>query len=348
MKLIPRLSTCITGVLLALILPFSGALAQEDLQYVPVEVELEVQPDAGWTYALRLGLSTAFATANNVIGNPDGATWTLGFGVNGNLGLERNFHEWRNTLSIGETFSRTPVIDEFVKSADSLEFESIYLYHIPPAPWFGPFARLRLSTAIFAGQDVRPSDVTYLVAHLTGDPVPITAERLDLTDPFMPLTLKQAVGVFARPLAKPAINLEFLLGFGVRETLAEEQLTVTDNDETTEIEVTELDTFVQAGAEATMGLWGEVIGGRMAYNAGAEFMVPFINSAELDQDKSAFDLTNIDLTAGFSFRIVEWASLDYQFRALREPQLLDKFQIQNNLLLSIGYTLFERQAPAAE
>jgi len=41
---------------------------------------------------------------------------------------------------------------------------------------------------------------------------------------------------------------------------------------------------------------------------------------------------------------LSWASLDYSFKAIREPQLLDKWQVQNNLLLSFAYTLVRAQA----
>ena len=47
-------------------------------------------------------------------------------------------------------------------------------------------------------------------------------------------------------------------------------------------------------------------------------------------------LTNVEFRANLSVKLVEWASLDYQFKTLREPQLIDEFQIQNNLLFTFG------------
>jgi hypothetical protein len=45
---------------------------------------------------------------------------------------------------------------------------------------------------------------------------------------------------------------------------------------------------------------------------------------------------NIDLGGQLSFKLVEWASLDYQIKAVREPQVLDGFQVRNSLLLTMG------------
>jgi hypothetical protein len=54
------------------------------------------------------------------------------------------------------------------------------------------------------------------------------------------------------------------------------------------------------------------------------------------EERNALDLTNVEFRANLSVKLVEWASLDYQFKTLREPQLIDDFQIQNNLLFTFG------------
>jgi hypothetical protein len=71
------------------------------------------------------------------------------------------------------------------------------------------------------------------------------------------------------------------------------------------------------------------------------FMVPFINDLREDDDRSAFELTNMEFGASLSFKVFEWLSIDYVFRAIKQPQLLDEFQIQNNLLLTASYAFFK-------
>jgi hypothetical protein len=44
-----------------------------------------------------------------------------------------------------------------------------------------------------------------------------------------------------------------------------------------------------------------------------------------------------------SFKLVEWASLDYILKTLRQPQLVQDWQVQNMLLLTFGYSYSRRQ-----
>jgi hypothetical protein len=66
-------------------------------------------------------------------------------------------------------------------------------------------------------------------------------------------------------------------------------------------------------------------------------MIPAAHSALQPGDtRSPVALTNVQLDAKVSFRLVEWASIDYQLRAIRQPQVVDVFQVQNTLLLTFG------------
>ena len=335
----------IFGLFATMITLSQRAEAQDpEPEYVPEDLEVTEEIELGWDYLLRIGVNGSLGTSSSVIGNTDGNTWTVGVSLDSAANYLVAPHEWRNSFGLGEQFTRTPLVDEFVKSGDIAELESLYMYHVPSVPWFGPFGRFRLATSLFAGSDVQAIESTYSIARASG-PETVIDDRLALTDPFLPLALKESAGAFVRPETDPEIQFEVLLGFGARETFAEDQLAVSDSDDTPEIEVLVLEDVIQAGGEFVAHVWGEISDGEAAYEAGVEVMVPFINDLDESDDRGAFDLTNIDIFAGGSLRIVEWASLEYQFRAIREPQLLDEFQIQNLLLLSIGYTFIESQEP---
>ena len=66
-------------------------------------------------------------------------------------------------------------------------------------------------------------------------------------------------------------------------------------------------------------------------------MLPVLNNDS--SGRSAADLLNVSAYTDISFKLVSWASLDYKLRVLREPQLVDAWQVQNSLLLSFSYTL---------
>jgi hypothetical protein len=73
-------------------------------------------------------------------------------------------------------------------------------------------------------------------------------------------------------------------------------------------------------------------------------MMPFVNDLAEGDDRGLVDLTNMEFGAKLSFKVLEWLSIDYVFRALKQPQLLDEFQIQNNLLLTASYAFFKPPA----
>lgn len=285
----------------------------------------------------RLSSGATFSLTNNtsVVGQPDGSTYILGIKVDGLFDYNHAEHEWRNAIALGAGVARTPLIDELVKSRDSLNLESIYLYHVIPT--FGPFARLVLDTAMFRGTDVRPGPTTYLIRRRDGTTDTRTGARLALTSPFQPLMLKQSLGAFFRPVTQDAVNVELRAGGGGRETIARDELAISDDANTPAIEVNELDNVYQLGVEVTAQVWGAFSEKRVNYRASAEAMTPIAYSAlPAGDDRSALELTNIALVGALSFKLVEWASLDYELRAVREPQLLDEFQVQNNLLLTFG------------
>lgn len=330
----------------------AAALAQEEEQIPdPVNQETvtevteheEVADDTGWDVYLRAGLAASLAASSKVIGSNDGNTWTVGGNLHFGWYYLTRQHEWRNDLRLAEAFARTPIIDEWVKSSDEVDFLSLYFYRLEHIPWFGPFARLRLTAPAFVGLDVRPATSTYSIARVDGTVDTVTNDRLRLTDPFQPLTLHETVGVFFSPETPEYATFEALVGFGARETFADGQLALSDNGDTPEIEILELESLKQAGAEIILDFTGQVDEGRVAYSAHAGFMTPFINDVAADDNRSAFELTNIDLAATLSIRPYDWLSVDYQVRALREPQLLDELQVTNQLLVGIAYTLIERE-----
>lgn len=322
----------------------------KDSKYLPKDPDkASKKRDIGWTGGLDVGATMSLAQSSNVIGSTDGYAWGLGAQIKGSLDYIWRQHEWRNTLKLGEAFTRTSQIDEFVKSTDELALKSTYLYLFKRVPWLGPFAELRLDTSIFEGHDVRSSDTTYAVKALDGSTRSETGRRIRLSDPFAPLTLREAVGALGRPVDTDPLKVELKATISARQTFADNQLAIDDDSKTTDIiEVKELESFYQGGPALGVGLSGILSKGKVSYYALFEAMFPVVNSQSEDDKRSVVELTNIAIEAGLTFKLVDWASLVYQFKAVREPQLLDKFQIQNNLLLSFSYTLIKDKQAASK
>jgi hypothetical protein len=316
----------------------------------------------GWDWKLNNGATFSLGDNRNVIGQAPGTTVTLGIKFDGATVYNHGKHELRNQLSLGASLTRTTIVPEFIKSADTFSLDSIYLYRL--IDWVGLFGRVALETQMFRSVDVRPADFTFQITRPDGTVEMVSGgegdlHRLSLSEPFRPLLVKQSIGPFARLLEKENINLELRAGAGAHETVADNQLVLNDNVVLTPkiVEVRELFGVYQVGLEFVASVWGELSSKRVSYRAGVEVMVPVLHNDLLPQQLAAIEpglmeqppalaLTNIDILAKLSVKLVEWASLDYEFKVKRQPQLLNEFQIQNNLLLTLGLTLNKKPPPA--
>lgn len=321
----------LAGGLLAISCLAPAGAAALDQEYVPEEVVIEepAHPD-GWTHTFDLGAAIQIAGSHQVVGQPDGATVTLSLSLAYAGELWAGNHEFHATASLVEAISRTPLVDDFVKSSDQLRGELIWYYHLPSAPWFGPFARASARTSLFQGVDVQPDEVTYL-----RDGETIVADRLQLTESFAPTYLKQSIGVFARPTESERLTVDFRLGLGAREVIADGNYVINDDDATDEIEVDPLHTYAQTGGEFAATLDGSADGGRVNYGAFYEMLVPFYDS--LDDDLDPVAAINYEMGATFGASLSSWASVQYELGLLKVPQVVDDWQITNMLLLSFNY-----------
>lgn len=318
------------------------AMAQGITTYVPegdVSKGGKDLPRQGWDGLLKGAASVSIAQNSGVIGQVDGFSMLVGFNVTGGLDYLYDRHELRNTLSVTENFARTPALDEFLKTNDVLELESLYTYFF--LDWLGPYARLDMKTNILATEDVRAEAVDYQITKLDKTTETRTQQtRLELNGAFNPIAFSQSVGISADPSRDKAFSLSLRVGGGARETLAKGALVLGDNKDTPQLEFTELDNVYQAGAEAFLGLRGVMDGGRLSYEAGGSVLVPFINNDA--DDRSAGELTRIATKAALNISVFTWMSINYSFSAINDPQLVEGWQVQNNLLFNFQYTFIER------
>lgn len=303
----------------------------------------DVKRPLGWTPGIAIGATFNLVDTRSVVGQQDGTTVTLGASIDGALDYNEKLHEWRNTLKVGAGVTRTPALDEFIKSNDQLYFETIYLLHVIEI--FGPYARASIGTTMFPGTDIQPTPVNYVVANVDGTTTEYTGRRLALTDPFQPITLRQGLGAFVQPLNQDRVHFEGKAGLGAQEIIAA-GLAISDDSDTPQVEVKELDDSYAIGAEAVANAWGffdETK--RVAYSIGVGALFPFATSDLPPGDERGLgDLISLQGQVGLNVKLFDWASLGYKFGVVREPLLLQEWQISNNLLLTIG-AAFGSKAP---
>ncbi len=356
-------------VLLLIFLVSAGLAAQETGPRVLPEDAEGVADDSktGWSPGLLANGTFSLGQSANVPGAPDGVSMSLGYMIGGRLDyLSPSMrHEWTNALNLELGFTRTPAIDVFIKSLDRIDFKTSYLYHFAKVPWLGPFASLRLSTVMLRTVEVRADPVNVIrldlnedytddgAGNLTLDGLPADAthpranardgrDKIRLTPPFSPLTLRESAGIFALPLDKTEVKLDIRLGVGAWETFVNGGYALSDNDATADLlELRAMEDTVQLGAELAM-LAGGILKERVLWGLSALFMQPFVHNS--DTTLEGIDLLNMEFEASLGVSLWEFLSVNYAFKAYRQPLIVDDWQIQNSLLISVGINL-PRPAP---
>lgn len=312
-----------------------SAVAQTNL--VVPQIKAEEVKHSGWKFGVDLGATASWSVDDKFVGVADGHYFAAGAKITGTATGVFGPHHWRNTLSVLETFSRTPALDAFLKSADALCLESIYMWYA--GDWWGVFGQLNLDTAIFASDDIRAQPVTYVISNVTETAtVSQTGTSLRLTGMFTPIALRQSAGLFATPFKSDVLTWDVKAGGMARETFARDQLVVSSAT-ATQVNVATLSDFYQIGPSLGTGIFGEFMEKKLTYKAGVDLMYVAYRSSQKPLVDTFGNRLNVEATAAIGFRVVEWAGITWDFKALRLPDIKPEFQIQSNMLLTLHYVI---------
>lgn len=306
----------------------------------------------GWAPFLSLTSTISLISNSSVVGQVDGVSTLFGLGVTGGADYVKDKHLLRNSLSISEGFARTPVIDEFLKTTDSVKLESLYNYFLTQN--LGLFGRLKLETSIFPSDDVRGLQTTWVEKNQTDATMPIPLNQLKyrqrLADAFSPFSISESGGGFADPIRKEWLNVSFRAGAGGRHTFAESVLLIDDDKATPEVELQRLRDVHQLGFEAFAGVSGKTKDSRANYKAGLSLLLPFVNNDP--DDRGVGKLTRIAFEGQVTFNVYTWMGLVYSLNITKDAQLFargdEKVQVQNTLLLTFNFTVVKKLEPKKE
>ncbi len=334
------LSAALGSMLGAGLLWAPPAAAQQTTEQTVADLVTDAPPatqvtDEGLIWKVAPSFSLSFSDNRSVVGQPDGWALTLDAHLPANIGYRTGPHEVRASLDAQAAFSRSAALPELIKSKDRFVSDADYLFHA--LEWLGPYVHFGLQTSMFEGYDTRASETIWRVSFRDGTTADYFGRHFLLTNPFLPITFQESVGAFAEAYKSEPLTIEARVGFGGVHTLADGQFVLRDDAATPQVELQELHSFNQAAVEFGLALSGAFVENKVTYKVTAAVSVPVVNRPETTQFTLG-ELTNVDLQAMLSFKLLSWMSLDYTFQALRNPQLVDAFQIQNNLLLTISYT----------
>ncbi|HAG90723.1 MAG TPA: hypothetical protein DCL41_02565 [Bdellovibrionales bacterium] len=326
---------------LALAFTMTAAKAADESFTMKEQAKMAGEKVMGWTKSANLGANISFSSSKDVVGQTDGTSETYGANLKSTFNYNTELSEWKNTVSLIETTTKTPAVPRFVKSSDELSLESLYLRSLESYPAVGPYGRLNASTSIFKGEDIQGSDKSYVIQDENGNVTsgPFNASTVRLTDGFKPLTTKESVGFFWKAKEEENVKILVRLGFGAVQVQAADQYAVNGKDASGNIIVQKLENVNQAGLESGFSIKGK-FDEKTSYEAGLETLTPFINNKKSGDNRDAFRLTNVEGFAKLSSNITSWASFGYDYKMKLQPQLVDRVQNIHMIVINANYNLF--------
>jgi hypothetical protein len=321
---------------------------------VPVEdikeaVAPEEEQKDGWTVSFRLGGNFNLTDARNFVGSEDGTTVQVGVVLEGNAFLLKGQHNWNNELSIQHNQTLTPQLNRFVKSFDLLDFKSTYIYKLKKPSWLGPFGRFALQTPVLPFEVVRVD--SFEIVDEAGNPVTTgvvpSGDGFELTGAFEPLQLRESIGLFGDPIKEQAFNLEFQVGAGFQQIIVrdgfsiqgeEEGSTLSDGSTGRLITARKLESVAEVGAEAEVRMKGDIVKEVVYWNFLANAFWAGASTSSRPRDNFE-DQMNLKLKGALGVRLTNWLEAEYTLNVIRQPEVLDEFQVQNGFNLVLTYVL---------
>jgi len=304
----------------------------------------------GWNTFLGLTATLSLTSNSDVIGQTDGTSTLFGLGLLGGADYVQDKHVFHSSLAINEGFTKTPIVDRFVKTVDTVKLEGLYNYFLVKQA--GLYGRLSLQTTFLRSEDVRGTPTTWVDVTDSAMPVTLATDALEqrLARAFMPLTLTESAGGFYDPIKKEAIEVALRLGMGARETWADGVLVGHDEKATPEVELVHLSDVFQFGIEAFAGATGKLDKGKANYKAGLAVLLPLVNNDKYN--RGALALTRVALEANVTYTPTSWLSFVYTAAITRDPQLFPEgkevVQIQNMLLVTLQLAIVKKKEKPKE
>lgn len=296
----------------------------------------------GWKHKLILGATGAFSRTSNVVGAVDGSTTQVGLIVDGSSDYISGVQEWMTAYKIVQAQSQTPLLSQFFKSADSFDIASTFTHRFADLSWAGPYARAKASTSLFAGYIVKPTASLLKKAKTDGstelEAIAAQERSSRTTSAFEPLLLGESAGLFSYPLESKTITVKASAGAATQQILTQDGYASADDAKTPEIELKQLRSSTQIGGEFELSALGE-IEPTTSWKLKANLFMPLYTNGGPALALTGVDALSTDLSAALSIKLAKWASLDYILTAKRIPLVLDKWQVQNGLMLTTSFGL---------
>lgn len=289
--------------------------------------------DSRWTKRVLLGGAVSLNSTDQVVGqtNQDVLSGTVFFDTY--LTYRDGKHFGTGIFEIEEGLVRVDPANgrslPTQKAQDRLRADVAYTYFFKKN--LGVYGRFGLQTNLFASDVLVTEDTTVAFNRLNGSRdvlfVPANGEYRT-ADSFGSLRIREGVGLNVRLLRSRRATVNWRFGAGLRQNLVDGSFIQLDDPTTPALDLFEIDNFSEEGLETTL---------TATVHLGRSLL--YLTDLEVFGDFGDLGDPTIDWRNTLSYRLTNYASLDYRLDLLRIPQIVDEDQITQNLLLRFSLNI---------
>jgi hypothetical protein len=318
---------------------------------LPDEFATALRENQRWFHSLVVGFEGSLVNSENVVGAVNQTQYSASGFADAQLSFTRGPQQFSTLLQLEEGASQIrpqgaqplPVL----KATDRLRGDVLHTYRLKGRT--GPYGRVSAESQAFPTDVLATEDTTISVTHTDGSEstLDVGANETFRTAPaWHPTLFREGIGMNTSFLEKSrTTNFNVRAGFGMRQSLYGGALVVDDVASTQAVEYREVESFQQAGIEAT-AVASLRLPGWVVYATDVELFADFTSFSprspwpRTDRLGLPYPPWSVSWRNTLSLRITRNLSLNYYLNVDIEPQVIDKPQVEQSLLLRTSWALF--------
>ncbi len=287
-----------------------------------------------WFTSLVLGIDGNLTQQRNVVGVNNQLTVGGALFLDGQLAYTAGKHRASGLMQIEAGASQIrPQASEplpVVKTRDRVRLDTLYTFYARPS--FGPYVRAGSESQAFRSETLVSEDTTLLRQYSDGTTATedvLANQTFFVADPWEPTTLRQGAGLNTRFVNNRWITFNWRLGLGLRQNLYGGAWLPDDDPDTPRVELTEVESFNQEGVESTIIATARLPGWAV-----------YATDVELFADFQDADRPSVEWRNTLTLRLTRNLSLNYYVNVDLLPQVVERAQIEQSLLLRASWAVF--------
>jgi hypothetical protein len=288
-----------------------------------------------WFTSLVLGADGSLSQKRNVVGVNNQTNLAGAVFLDGQLAYTVGKHRVGGLLQIEEGASQIRPQEgqplPLVKTRDRLRLDTLYTFYARPS--FGPYVRAAAESQAFRTDTLVTEDVTIVREYsdgTTGTEQVLANETFFVAAPWEPTIIREGIGLNTRFVNNRWVTFNWRVGFGLRQNQYAGAWLLNDDPATTQrIEYQQVDSFNQEGVESTIIATARLPGWAV-----------YATDVELFADFQDFDRPSVEWRNTLTVRLTRNLSLNYYLNVDLLPQVVERGQLEQSVLLRASWALF--------